>query len=94
MGTYFMFGKYTPEAVKNISGKRTEEALSLLKRLGGKVKEVYALLGPDDLAFIVELPGTEEAMKASLALSRLTGIGFTTSPAVKIEDFDKIATGL
>lgn len=33
-------------------------------------------------------------MKASLALSRLTGIGFTTSPAVKIEDFDKIATSL
>lgn len=30
MGIYFMFGKYTPEAIKDISGIRTEEALSLV----------------------------------------------------------------
>jgi uncharacterized protein with GYD domain len=94
METYFMFGKYSPEAIKGISGKRTEEAVSLIKRLGGKVQDVYALLGPYDLAFVVDFPGTEEALKASLALSRLTGIGFLTSPAMKVEDFDKIATGL
>lgn len=82
MGTYFMFGKYSPEAIKGISGKRTEEAVSLIKRLGGKVKEVYAMLGPYDMAFLVKFPGTGEAMKASLALSRLTGIGFSTSPAM------------
>ncbi|HJT23659.1 MAG TPA: GYD domain-containing protein [bacterium] len=94
MGTYFMFGKYSPEAIKGISGKRTEEAVNLIKRLGGKVKDVYAMLGAYDLAFIVKFPGTEEAMKASLALSRMTGIAFSTASALKVEDFDKIATGL
>ena len=29
-------------------------------------------------------------MKASVALSKLTGISFTTSPAVPVEDFDKM----
>jgi len=94
MSTYFMFGRYTPEALKEVSGKRTEEALTLIKRLGGKTQDLYALLGPTDLVFIVDFPGSEEAMKASLALSRMTGIGFSTSPAIKVKDFDKFASGL
>jgi uncharacterized protein with GYD domain len=94
MATYFMFGKYSAEALKDVSEKRTTKALSIIKKLGGKVKDVYALLGSSDLVLIVDLPGTEEAMKASLALGQLTGIGFTTSPAIKVEKFDKLATTL
>jgi uncharacterized protein with GYD domain len=51
---------------------------------------MYALLGEKDLVFIVTLPGTKEAMKASVSLSKLTGISFTTSPAVTVDEFDKI----
>jgi hypothetical protein len=29
-------------------------------------------------------------MQASAALSKLTGISFTTSPAVTVEEFDKL----
>ena len=29
-------------------------------------------------------------MKASIELAKATGIGFTTSPAVTVEEFDKI----
>ena len=94
MQTYFMFGKYTPESLKGVSGKRTEDALALVKRLGGRVEKAYALLGKTDLVLIAEFPGTSEALQASLALSRLTGMGFSTSPAVKVEDFDKLASGL
>ena len=93
METYFLFGKYSAEALKEVSGKRTEEALSLIKRLGGKVHDVYALMGLTDLVFILDFPGMAEAMQASLALTRMTGIRFCTSPAIKVEDFDKIATG-
>ena len=32
----------------------------------------------------------EQAMKASVALSKLTGISFATYPAVTVEDFDKM----
>lgn len=95
MATYFMFGKYSSEALKNVSEKRTTKALSLVKKLGGQVKDVYALLGgTSDLVIVVDLPGTDEAMKASLSLSQLTGIAFTTCPAVKVDEFDKLASAL
>lgn len=90
MATFFMMGRYTPEAVKGISADRTKKADDLIKKLGGEVKSMFALLGEFDLALIVDLPGMEEAMKASIGLSKLTGIGFSTAPAVAVEDFDKM----
>lgn len=90
MATFLMFGKYSSEAVKGVSAKRTKEAVSLIKNFGGDVIGMYALLGEKDLVFIVTFPGVEDAMKASVALSKLTGIGFTTYPAVTVEEFDKL----
>ena len=95
MNTYFMLGKYSSEALRGVSEKRTTKTLSLIKKMGGQVKDVYALLGgAADLIIIVDLPGTEEAMRASLSLSQLTGISFTTCPAVQVSEFDKLATTL
>lgn len=90
MATYFMFGKYSSEGIKGISAKRTKEASKIVESLGGKVGAIYALLGERDLVFIVDLPGTKEAMKAAVSLSKLTGIAFCTNPAVPVADFDKI----
>jgi uncharacterized protein with GYD domain len=90
MATYFMFGKYSAEAMKGMSADRTEKAAALVKKYGGEVKSAYALLGEHDLVLIVELPDTGQAMKTSVALSKLTGIAFTTSPAVSVEEFDKM----
>ena len=91
MATFFMFGKYSSGAIKDISAKRTEKADSLIEKYGGTVKSVYALLGDYDLVLIVDLPGVEEAMKASIAVSKLTGISFSSSQAVPVADFDKLA---
>ncbi|MFP3868013.1 MAG: GYD domain-containing protein [Desulfobacteraceae bacterium] len=90
MDTFIMFGQYSGEAVKQISSARTDQAVGLIKKFGGEVKALYALLGPTDLVLIVDLPGVKQAMQASVALSRLTGISFTTSPAVSVEEFDKL----
>jgi uncharacterized protein with GYD domain len=90
MANFIMFGKYSPDSIKEISAKRTDKATAVIKENGGKVKSGYALLGKVDLVMIVEFPGVEQAMKASVALSKLTGIAFTTSPAVTIEEFDKL----
>ncbi len=92
MATFLMFGKYSSEAMKGMSSKRTEEAKSLVKKFGGEVKSMYSLLGEKDLVFILTFPGIEQAMQASVALSKSTGISFTTSPAVTVEEFDKIMT--
>jgi uncharacterized protein with GYD domain len=51
---------------------------------------MYSLLGEKDLVFILTFPGIEQAMKASVALSKMTGIAFTTYPAISVEEFDRL----
>ncbi len=90
MAKFLMLGKYSVEAIKGIAADRTKKGMEIIEKAGGKVNSMYALLGNYDLAFVVDFPGIAEAMKASVALAKLTGIGFTTSPAMSIEEFDKI----
>jgi len=90
MNTYFLFGKYSSESIKEISADRTEKAVSLIKELGGKVMGMYALLGGYDVVIIAQFATLQDAMKASLGLAILTGISFSTYPGVEVDDFDKM----
>ena len=90
MATFFMFGKYTPEAMKAMSAKRTELVVKEIKKLKGEVNAMHALLGQYDLLFCVKLPSIEAAMKASVKISKLTGIAFATFPAIPVETFDQL----
>lgn len=90
METFFMFGKYTKESLGKISSDRTRKAISIIQKFGGRVKSVYALLGNNDLVFIVSLPNTAQATLVSIALTKLTGISFTTSPAIPVDQFDQL----
>ena len=94
MDTYFMFGKYSTKALEVVSAGRTEKAVSLIENFGGETISIYALLGDQDLVFIVRLPGIEQALKVSAALNKLTGVSFSTSPAVVVEDFDRLISEL
>ena len=85
MATFVMFGKYTGEAIEGIAAERTEQVREEIGKAGGEMKDGYALLGEHDLMIVTEFPGVSEAMQGSLALTKLTGIGFTTSPAVPID---------
>ena len=90
MATFFMFGKYTSQSLRDMSIERTQRAMDEIKRMGGEIRSMHALLGEYDLLFCVDLPGIDDAMKASVNLSKLTGISFTTSPAVSVEMFDRL----
>ncbi len=90
MTTYIMFGKYSVGPLKEISAERTKRAAAIVESNGGKVKAIYALLGKIDVVAIVDFPGLKEAMKASVELTKLLGISFTTAPAVTVEEFDKL----
>ncbi len=92
MATFLMFGKYSPEALKAVSAKRSDDAVALIKEYGGEFKAGYALLGDIDLVVVVDLPDTEHAMQVSAALTKLLGISFRTAPAISIEQFDKLMT--
>ncbi len=90
MTTYFMFGDYSAEGIKEISAKRTEKCNDIFEKLGGKVKSIYALIGSHDIVIIVDLPSNEEAIKASIAVGVETGMSFQTFPAISAERFDQI----
>lgn len=90
MATFLMFGKYSAEGMKQMNAGRTAKAVDVIKKNGGSVQAMYAALGPTDLVFVLDFPGNAEAMKASVALSKLTGIGFSTCPACTVEEFDKL----
>ena len=93
MGTFIMFGNYTPGAVEKISAARTESAQAIIGECGGVLKAAYALLGETDIIAIVEFPSIEQALKASVALGRELGIAFKTAPAVSMEAFDRLVAG-
>jgi uncharacterized protein with GYD domain len=88
--TFFLFGKYSAESIKEADAERTEQAIKLIGGLGGKVKSMYALLGQHDLVFILEAKSLEVAMKISVELVAVTGISFTTYPAIPVNDFDRL----
>jgi len=90
MATFFMFGRYTTEALEKVSVDRTRQVRRVMEELGGQIKGVYALLGEYDIVLIVELPRMAEAMKASIILKRLTDISFFTAAAMPVEEFDQI----
>ncbi len=51
---------------------------------------MYAVMGEHDIVLTLDFPDYENALIASVALNKLTGISFTTSPVVEVEKFDKL----
>jgi len=94
MATYVIFGEYSVDAMKDISAKRTEKALALIEKFGGKFIAGYALMGKPDLVLVLEFPDNSQAMKTSAALTRLTGISFWTAPALSFEQLDMLVEDL
>ncbi len=93
MITCFMFGRFPQDAYRDISSNRTHSAVMVLGEFQGEVKSMYALMGENDLIFIVDFPDVNQAILASVALSKELGISFTTSPAITVEEFDAMMEG-
>jgi uncharacterized protein with GYD domain len=91
MNTYILFGKMSVNAVRDISSVRTMKSITIVEKYGGQIQAIYALLGGADVLAIIDFPGTNEAMKASIELTKLLGIAFSTSLAMAIDEFDKLA---
>jgi uncharacterized protein with GYD domain len=90
MPVFMMFGKYTTAAMAGISPERTDKAVEIIKKNDGKVISMYAVMGEHDLVFTLDFPDMEKALSTSVALNKLTGITFTTSPVVEVEKFDSL----
>lgn len=92
MRTFLIFGKSSPEELKEIILKYRAEVVRLVNSFGGDVRSMYVMLRERYLILIFAFPGIKGAMRASIALSKLTGISFTTSPAVSVDEFHQIMT--
>ena len=92
MSIFLLFGRYSTEAIKDISPDRTEKVRDLIKKHNGKIISMYAVMGDHDLVFTINFPDAKNAMATSVALYKLTGIHFTTSAVVDVEQFDTLVT--
>ena len=93
MAMFLMLGKYTTEAVKAASTARTKKITDLLGKCGGRVDSMYGLMGGLDLAFLVDFPRQEDALRASFELNKTTGIAFATHAAIPVAQFDRLISG-
>lgn len=94
MALFLMFGKYSAEGIKGISAQRTQQAEETIRKYKGSVSAMYALLRDKDLLLVTDFPDIGAAMQASVALSKLTGIAFSTAPAVTVAEFYRLMAGL
>lgn len=90
MSRFFMYGKYTVEGIRQISKARTQEVSKIVKQCNGEIFDGYATLGDKDLCLIVDFPDNKAAMRASVLLTRSTGIAFSCVPSLTFEEFDNL----
>lgn len=88
MPTYLMLTKLTREGRKTIK-KYPERILEVdhqLEKMGIKVLDQYALLGPYDFLNILEAPNNETIAKASIEFGSRGTVEIVTLSAVAIEE--------
>jgi len=91
MQTYYMLGKYSTVGVKHIAAVRSESCIRMIEDLGGEIILLDALLGEYDLAIIGKFPDNTAALRATLALEKLTELTLKTLPAISVAEFDQLA---
>ena len=90
MITFFMLGGFSSKRFKGMRPKDTERAERLIEKFGGRIESMYTVLGEKDLVLILSFPGVKQALKASDALSKMTGISFAAVPAIRVQAFDQL----
>lgn len=94
MATYVILSNLTDEGRKTIkkNPKRILEVNKELEKMGVKVKEQFAVLGPYDFVNIVEAPDNETVMKMSAELGSRGSVQMLTLVALPVEEFIKKIT--
>ncbi|HSB30308.1 MAG TPA: GYD domain-containing protein [Candidatus Sulfobium mesophilum] len=91
MGIYVILSTLTDEGRKTIKEKpsRILEVNKELEKMGVKVKEQYALLGPYDFVSIVDAKDNETIMKMSVELGSRGSVQLLTLAGLPVADFVK-----
>jgi len=91
MAHYVILSTLTDEGRKTLKDnpKRILEVNKELEKMGIKVKEQYAVLGPYDFVNIVEASDNSAIMKMSVELGSRGSVHLLTLAAIPVEDFVK-----
>ncbi|MFN4227011.1 MAG: GYD domain-containing protein [Candidatus Ratteibacteria bacterium] len=89
MAKFIMFSTLTEKGAKTIKQKpdRIKEVNKEIEKMGGKILEQYAILGPFDFLTIIEVENEKVAAKISLEFAQRGSVKITTYPAIDIDDF-------
>jgi uncharacterized protein with GYD domain len=91
MSHYVILSKLTDEGRRTLKEKpeRISEVNKEVEKMGVKVKDQFAVLGPYDFVSIVEAPDNETVMKMSVELGSRGSVHLLTLPALPVQDFVK-----
>ena len=91
MARFVRLVKFTAEGMRNIKEfpERFAKGRQYLESLGGKIVDIYAVSGPDDLVAILEAPDEKALMKHGLFVAQSGYVEIVTMPATPIQDFMK-----
>ncbi len=91
MASYIILSTLTDEGRKTIKEKpnRILEVNKELEKMGVKVRQQYAVLGPYDFVNIVEAPDNETVMRMSVELGSRGSVQLLTLAAMPVEEFIK-----
>lgn len=89
MATYILLSSLTDEGAQTIKKHpgRIREVNQEVERLGVKIVDQYALLGPYDFLTIVEAPNNAAVARISVELGARGGVKITTLAAIPIDEF-------
>jgi len=89
MAVYVMLSTLTDEGRKTIMERpeRMAEVNREVERMGAKVLQQYAVLGPYDFVNILEAPDNETIARISIALGSRGTVQFMSLPAIPVEQF-------
>ncbi len=94
MALYVMLTTLTSEGRRTLKERpeRIKEVNQEVEKMGVKILQQYAVLGPYDFVNILDAPNNEVISKVAVELGSRGTIQTTTLPALPIDDFIQAVT--
>jgi len=94
MAMYVMLTALTSEGRRTLKERpeRIKEVNQEVEKMGVKILQQYAVLGPYDFVNILDAPNNEVISKVAVELGSRGTIQTTTLPALPIDDFIQAVT--
>lgn len=89
MPTYILLSSLNPGGLETLKERpeRLREVNQEIERMGGHIKDQYAVLGPFDFVTILEAPDNETVAKISIGMGARGTVRIQTLSAIPIDDF-------